>query len=217
MQNKISILSLLLLPFSLMIFNACDNSLEGSDVQTADFTVNAELSYLTETLDFVAIDSLGGNAYSWDFGDGYIIKGGHRVSHKYEKSGEYVAILSINGFKKTKQIRVYPGTLSFKIINNSSKILDILTYIDNYETGSVKRFLVDSQHQSDTIYGSNLFWYNNMHIFGISIFIENTEYTLKNSPWIFDFKHTNFTLTDTTILLPRSSHGNTSDVLLKDL
>ena len=216
MRNKLSILCLLLLPFSLIIFNACDNSLEESDVQTADFTVNSDPSYLTETLNFVAIDSLGGKAYSWDFGDGCILKGGQRVSHKYEKSGEYVVMLSINGFRNTKQIRVNPGALSFKIINNSSKYLDILTYIDRYETGNVKRFWVYSQHQSDTIYGNNLRGYNS-HILGISIFVENTEYTLENVPWISDFKHTNLILTDSTRLLPRSSHGEVGVALLKDL
>lgn len=216
MQNKQIKLYFLFVSFCLIVFNSCDNTLEEADVKTADFTVNSEHSYLTQTIDFVALDSLGGTAYTWDFGDGCVIKGGHKMSHVYENGGQYVVELSINEFKNTKQIRVDPGTLSFKIINNSGRYLDLLTYIDNYETGSVKRFVVDSKHQSDTIYGKNLFW-NNMHLFGISVFIENTEYILEDAPWIFDFKHTDFILTDSTRLIPRSSHGDAGVSLLKDL
>lgn len=215
MQIKPNIPTLLSLFFSLLMLSACENSFEGSDVKTADFTVNPKPSFLMETLDFVAQDTLGGNAYSWDFGDGIFLKGTHRVSHQFVKSGEYTIGLRIGGLKSTKQILVNPGTVSFKFINNSSKRLDFLTYIDNYEDGSVKRFMVYNQSQSDTIYASGL--RVNWHILGVSIFIKNTEYCIPNLPGIYDFQHQNVIFTDTTKLFPRSSSGNSSAGLIKDL
>lgn len=215
MQNKSNIPALLSLIFSLLMLSACENSFEGSDVKTADFTVNSESSYLMETLDFVAQDSLGGSFYSWDFGDGTTLKSTHRVAHQYIKSGEYTVSLSVGRLKSTKEILVNPGTISFKFINKSSIPLDFLTYIDNYEDGSVKRFQVYNQSQSDTIYGSGL--RTNFHILGVSIFIKNTEYCMPFLPGIYDFQHRNVILTDTTKLYPRSSQGISSGGLLKDL
>jgi len=215
MKVKPSVPVLLSLIFSLLMLSACENSFEGSDVKTSDFTVNSESSYLMETLDFVAQDSLGGSFYSWDFGDGTTLKSTHRVAHQYIKSGEYTVNLSVGRLKSTKEIVVNPGTISFKFINNSSKRLDFLTYIDNYEDGSVKRFQVDNQSQSDTIYGSGL--RVNWHALGVSIFIKNTEYCIPNLPGIYDFQHQNVIFTDTTKLFSRSSGGNFSAGLIKDL
>jgi len=215
MQNKSNIPALLSLIFSLLILSACENSFEGSDVKTADFTVNPKPSYLMETLDFVAQDTLGGNAYSWDFDDGTTLNGTHRVSHQYIKSGEYTVSLSVGRLKSTKQILVNPGTVSFKFINNSSIPLELITYIDNYEDGSVKRFHVYNKSQSDTIYGSGL--RTNFHILGVSIFIKNTEYCIPFLPLIYDFEHQNIIFTDTTKLYPRSSSGNSEGGLIKDL
>lgn len=65
------------------------------------------------------------------------------MAHKYEKAGQFIATITINGLTSSKEITVYNGTLSFKIVNKSSKYLDCLTYLDNFESGSVNRFLVD--------------------------------------------------------------------------
>jgi hypothetical protein len=219
MKNKLGNLGLFLLTITPLILMSCDNSLDGSDVKSADFSVSSESSYLTTSLDFVASDSVGGNVYSWDFGDGSKLMGGHRVSHIYKKSGAYFVNLTINGLSSSKTIHVNPGTLSFKIINNSSKFLDILTYIDNYEDGSVKRFSVYSQHQSDTIYGLNdgFILADGYHIFGISLFVENAEYTIPDLVWFEDFHHYDFLITDSTRLVARTTHGLETIVLLKDL
>lgn len=214
-MRKLTVFKTLSFILTLTTIVACDDKTE-LQVKTAEFTVDAKPAYLTETISFVAKDSVGGNEYSWDFGDGNTLKGKYNVTHKYEKAGTYLASMTINGIKSTKEMIVQKGTLSFKILNKSSKYIDFLTYIDNYETGSVSRFMVGMKSQSDTIYGSNLYM-GNHHLFGISFFIENTEYTLPNIIWLSDYQHYDIVVTDSTKLIPRSSHGNSSIVLIKDL
>ena len=210
MDLKQNLLKTLSFTLTLMAFTACKNEFE---VKTAEFSVSKDSVYLTKTISFVAKDSLGGNEYSWDFGDGNTLNGKYNVTHKYEKGGTYLASMTINGIKNSKEITVYKGTLSFRILNKSSKYIDFLTYIDNYETGSVSRFIVGQNSQSDTIYGSNLCM-GDLHLFGISFFIENSEYTLPDIIWLKDFQHYDIIVTDSTKLIPRSSHGNSNIVLI---
>lgn len=216
MLRRLTIFKTLSLTLSLMTFVACDTTNE-LEVKTAEFSVNNESVYLTKSVSFIAKDSLGGNDYSWDFGDGNTVIGKYNVIHKYEKGGIFLASMTINGIKSSKVITVYKGTLSFRIVNKSSKYFDCLTYIDNYQSGSVSRFLVDMKSQSDTIYGSSLFSAGNQHLFGISFFIENSEYTLPNIIWLKDFQHHDIIVTDSTTVVPRSSHSNSNGVLIKDL
>ena len=221
--NKLTILSLTLLSIT---FIACDKNSSPNtapEVKTAEFSVKKS-KYLTKDVYFVAKDSIGGNEYSWDFGDGITLTGKYNVTHKYNKGGLFLTSLTINGIKSSQGIEVNNGTLSFRIVNKSSKYFDCLTYIDNYETGSVNRFWVNMQSQSDTIYGYNLNNWGNLHLFGISLFILNSEYTLPNSEytlsnitWLKDFEHHDITITDSTTVVPRSSHGISNSVLIKDL
>jgi len=215
MNCKLNILTILSLTLLSMTFVGCDKS-NGPEVKTAEFLVNHESVYLTKSVTFTAKDSLGGKEYSWDFGDGNTEIGKYNVTHTYEKGGIYLATMSINGFKSTKEITVYKGTLSFRIVNKSSKYFDCLTYIDNYQNGSVNRFLVNPKSQSDTIYGANLN-NGNQHIFGVSFFIENSEYTLYNIIWVKDFQHYDILVTDTTMVTPRSSHGLSNSIMIKNL
>ena len=215
MLRRQTIFKALSLTLILLTFVACDKT-NGLEVKTAEFSVNHESVYLTKSVTFTAKDSLGGNEYSWDFGDGSTVIGKYNATHTYEKGGIYLASMTINGYKSEKAITVYKGTLSFRIVNKSSKYFDCLTYIDNYENGSVNRFLVGMKSQSDTIYPSNPYTGSN-HIFGVSFFIENSEYTLPDILWIGDFKHHDITVTDTTKVTPRSSHGISSSVMIKDL
>ncbi len=214
MNFKLNILTVLSLAFTLLTFVACDKT-NGLDVKTAEFSVNHESTYLTKPIVFTANDSLGGNEYSWDFGDGNTETGKYNVTHTYEKGGTYIASMTINGFKSSRVITVYKGTLSFKIVNKSSKYFDCLTWIDNYN-GSVSRFLVGMNSQSDTIYGANLN-FGDQHRFGVSFFIKNSEYTLPNIIWLKDFQHYDFTITDTTKVVPRSGFDFPSGVMIKDL
>jgi PKD domain len=214
MLRRQTIFKALSLTLILLTFVACDKT-NGLEVKTAEFSVNHESVYLTKSVTFTAKDSLGGNEYSWDFGDGSTVIGKYNATHTYEKGGIYLASMTINGYKSEKAINVYKGTLSFRIVNKSSKYFECLTYIDNY-SGSVSRFLVDPKSQSDTIYGANL---NNgdQHIFGVSFFIENSEYTLPNIIWVKDFQHYDILVTDTTMVTPRSSHGIPNSIMIKDL
>ena len=215
MNFRLNILTILFLSLSLLTFVACDKT-NGLEVKTAEFSVNHDSIYLTNSVVFTANDSLGGNEYSWDFGDGNTETGKYNVTHTYEKGGIYLASMTINGFKSSRTITVHKGTLSFRIVNKSSKYFDCLTWIDDYN-GSVSRFWVDPKSQSDTKYGWSSTNKGNQHRFGISIFIENSEYTFPDIIWINDFQHHDFIVTDSTIVVPRSSHNNSNSVLIKDL
>ena len=217
MLRRQTIFKALSLTLSLLTFVACDKT-NGLEVKTAEFSINQESRYLSKDVSFVAKDSIGGNAYSWDFGDGITLTGKYKVTHKYEKGGIFMTSLTINGITRYEVIKVNNGNLTFRIVNNSSLYFDCLTYLDNYESGSVKRFYVNPKSQSDTIYGGLPHTYlGSSHIFGISFFIDNSEYTLPDIKWIEDFKHHDIIVTDTTKVSPRSSHGNLNSVMIKDL
>ena len=217
MNYKIDILTVLSLTLLSMTFVACDKT-NDPEVKSAEFTLNQESIYLTKDVRFVAKDSIGGNEYSWDFGDGQTITGKYKVTHKYEKGGLFLTSLTINGITSSEVIKVNNGTLSFRIVNKSSKYFNCLTYLDNYESGSVKRFYVYPESQSDTIYGGlpNTY-FGTFHIFGISFFINNSEYTLPDIRWIEDFKHHDIIVTDTTKISPRSYSGTSTSIMIKDL
>lgn len=216
MKIKRRILNLLLLFFVLLILSSCNKTPDGLDVKTADFSLDSNPIFISQTLKFVAQDSLGGHAYSWNFGDGISLNGSHSVTHQFAEAGDYTVTLSINGFKTSRKITVHRGTMSFRIINNSSNYkLNFLTYIDNYEDGSVNRFDLYSKSKSDTIFASGLG--QNFHLVGISIFVKNSEYVMR-PVLVYDFHHQDVIVTDSTELHPRSSFGNQpSIVLLSDL
>ena len=214
MNRKLNILTVLSLTVSLLTFVACKTN--DPEVETAEFSVNHESIYLTKDITFVAKDSIGGNEYSWDFGDGSTQTGKYNVTHKYEKEGMFLTSLTINGMTRSKVITVHNGTLSFRIVNKSTKYFNCLTYIDNY-SGSVSRFYVDPKSQSDTIYGRSATYGGAQHLFGISFFIENSEYTFPDIVWLENFKHHDIIVTDTTKVVPRSSHGFSNSIMIKDL
>lgn len=216
MKLRQNIFKTLFLSLTLMTFVACDKT-NDPEVKTADFSIIQGSKYLLKEVSFVAKDSIGGNEYLWDFGDGNTLTGRYNVTHKYEKGGSFLTSLTVNGITSSNEITVHKGTLSFRIVNKSSKYFDCLTYIDNYQSGSVKRFLVDPKSQSDTIYGGIPIRFGIYHIFGISFFIENSEYTLPDIVWIEDFKHHDITVTDTTKVVPRNSHGFVNSIMIKDL
>jgi hypothetical protein len=215
MLTRLNFIKPLVLTLTLLTFVACDKT-NGLEVKTAEFSVNHDSVYLTKPVVFTANDSLGGNEYSWDFGDGNSETGKYNVTHTYENGGTYIVSMTINGFKSSRIITVHKGTLSFRIVNKSSKVFECLTYIDNY-SGSVKRFLVDSKSETDTIYGWSSTFNQKMHIFGVSFFINNSEYTLPEFLWIEDFKHTDIIVSDTTKIVPRSGLGYPYGVMIKNL
>ena len=217
MLRRQTIFKTLSLTLSLFTFVACDKT-NGLEVKTAEFSINQESEYLAKDVSFVAKDSIGGNEYAWDFGDGQTLTGKYKVTHKYEKGGLFLISLTINGITNSEVIKVNDGTLSFRIVNKSSKFLDCLTYLDNYESGSVTRFLVTPKSQSDTIYGGSPdYTFGTHHLFGVSFFIKNSEYTFSDIKWIENFKHTDIVVTDTTKVITRSGHDIPTGIMIKDL
>jgi hypothetical protein len=209
---------------------SCDKSLDNINVRTAEFTATSETVYSYEPVIFEANDTLGGLNYNWDFGDGTSLKGGgYKVTHQfpnlYYYNANYIVELEIDGLKDSTNIEVLPGSLSYEIVNKSIKYMNVLTYIDNYETGCVKRFDINSCSKTNIIYAKRYtprFYgpveFPLIHIFGISIFMNNTEYTLPELYWITDYQHSIITLTDSTQVVCRSSHGlNDTKYYLKDL
>lgn len=205
----------------ILLFSSCEKSDE-HNIKSANFIVSSETVYLNEPCDFKAQDSLGGSIYYWNFGDGSSQKAGFNVSHPYTKPGTFTASLNILfQYSKTKTIRVLPGRISYQISNSSKYFLDFLIYLDNYEAGCTSRMQVNSNSTSNiTFCTSNIYTNDSIakqHILGISIFVENSEYTFPDLVWIKDFQHHIISITDSTKLIPRSSHGNTQVVLLRDL
>jgi hypothetical protein len=215
MKCRLNLFKKLILASILLTFAACDNT-NDLEVKTAEFSVNNNSAYLTETVTFTAKDSLGENEYTWDFGDGNIEVGKYNVTHKYEKAGVYTVTMTVNGMKSTNEITVKSGSLSFRIINKSTTYFDCLTYLDNYSS-TVNRFLVYPKSQSDTIYSYSYTNATKMHLFGVSFFINNSEYTLRDIKWIENFKHSDIIISDSTIVVPRSGLGFPSSVMIKDL
>lgn len=215
MQRKLNICPIFLTVLTIVIFGSCNKSDE-LNVSSADFTVSSKTVYLYEPITLEAKDTQGNSSYTWDFGDGKSAKDGYSISHQYMEHGNFTASLKINGLHHSQQIRVLPGRYSYKIENNTKRILDILTYINNYEAGAVKRMYVNDTSETDTIYVKTFM--NDANLFGISIFVENSEYTLAEVQYLKMFQHRNIVLNDSTRLLPRSSHGSLPVVvLLKDL
>lgn len=216
MQHKLNIYQIFLTVLTIVTFSSCDKS-DDLNVNSADFNVSSKTVYLGETITLEAKDTLGNASYTWYFGDGTSSKDGYRISHQYIESGNFTASLKINGLNQSRTIRVLPGKFSYQIENHSDTRLDILTYISNYEDGSVKRMDVDELTKTDTIYATCRVRFSDQNLLGISIFVENSEYTLAEVLFLKEFQHRIITINDSTKLLPRSSNGIPSVILLKDL
>lgn len=216
MQRKLNIYQIILTVLTIITFTSCDKS-DDLNVNSADFNVSSQTVYLDETITFEAKDTLGNVSYNWDFGDGTSTKDGYSISHQYIDPGSFTVSLKINGLYLSKTIRVLPGKFSYQIENNSNISLNILTYISNYETGCVKRMDVSKTTKTDSIYVTSPIRYSDINLFGISIFVENSEYTFAEVLFLKEFQHQIITINDSTKLLPRSSHGIPSVILLKDL
>lgn len=214
MRYKLIIYQIFLIVLTILNFSSCNKS-DDLNVNSADFNVSSKTVYLGETIKLEAKDTLGNASYIWDFGDGTSSKDEYRVSHQYNESGNFTASLKINGLQYSQAIRVLPGRYSYQIENNSKTDLNILTYINNYEAGDVKRMYVNKSFKTDPIYVKSFM--PDVNLFGISIFVENSEYTLAEVLFLKEYQNRIITIDDSTKLLPRSSHGIPSVILLKDL
>ncbi|MEI8271402.1 MAG: PKD domain-containing protein [Paludibacter sp.] len=223
MKRKTHLQKIFISLITIVLISSCTKTINEAElVKTANFKVSSKTIYLDQTDTLEATDLLGNKSYEWDFGDGTTLKDASKVSHQYITAGTHTAKLKINGYEFSQEIRVLPGRISYQIENKSISYLNILVYLDNYETGCTKRLDINWKYKTDTIYAntsqSNHFTMKNSHIFGISIFINNSEYTFPDIKWIDDFNHHVITLTDSTRLSPRSGHGFPFPVYyLKDL
>lgn len=216
MQHKPNAFQSILIVLAMITFSSCENS-DDLTVNSADFNVSSKTVYLNETITLEAKDTLGYTNYIWDFGDGTSCKDGAAVSHQYNEAGNFTASLTINGLHYSQKVEVLPGRFSYQIANNSNIPLNVLTYINNYEDGDVKRMDIGAGSETDTIFAESLIRFSELSLLGISIFVENSEYTLVKPLLLKEFEHHFITIDDETELYPRSSHGIPSGVLLKDL
>lgn len=198
-----------LLSFSiLVIMSSCNTQTNEAElVSSANFKVSSETIYLDQSFTFEAKDTLGNKGYEWDFGDGTLIRDKHKVSHQYLEPGVFTVKLKVNGLAYSINVNVLPGRLSYQIQNNSTYSLNVLTYLDSYGTGCTERMDLNWKNMTDSIFATitpnSHFKNKSSHIFGISIFVNNSEYTFPDPIWIDDFKHSVITITDSTKLSPR--------------
>jgi hypothetical protein len=189
-------------------------------ISTADFTVDNEVVYLGQPVTAKATDKGGNTDYKFDFGDGSTVTtSGPSVSHEYSQPGQYTIRLLIYGKAFTKEIRVLPGILSYQIKNSTSRELNILSYVDNGQSGTLYRTNYYADKLGDTLYSSHGSLGPGLHIIGVSVFLNNNEYAM------YDFvqrewrTHTIIEINDSTRVVPRtwSGSGTAPIYYLKDL
>jgi hypothetical protein len=208
--------------FIFLISSSCRKE-KPHTISSTDFTVNKELIYLSESIELRAVDTTGNN-YTYDFGDGNQIVGGYKAVHRYEKGGTFTITLTSDGKSTKKTVKVRPGYLSYQIKNKATRELNILSYIDNYQSGTVYRKDYYPGYVGDTLYtsyGPYGVGANMLHLFGASIFIGNTEYQLYSDHliWFDERKHTVYEITDSSLVSPRVIYGGNSRPVyyIKDL
>jgi PKD repeat protein len=185
-------------------------------ISTADFTVKKEVVYMDEPLAVAAVDTSGLD-YDYDFGDGNHSVGEYKTTHRYTKGGTYQITMSIYGKSVTKTVRVLPYRLSYQIKNSSTKYINILSYIDNYQAGDVRREDYFPGKLSDSLYSISSVG-GTQHLFAASFFFNNKEYVLSETVWLQERTHRVIEITDSTKVMPRSVIGPTFPTYyLKDL
>ena len=192
-------------------------------VNSANFVSLSDNIYLHGTISFQATDTTGGLRYNWSFGDDLVELSGWEITHQYDIPGIHTVKLEIDGLTSSRNIKVYPGNLSYQIKNESSKKLDILSYIDNWNNGSLYRFDLSSGSTTDSLYASTSTYGNILHGFNVSIFANNIEYALSGFDskfdWIKDNHHSVRIITDSTKCHYRIQDGSNINTFfyLKDI
>jgi len=210
----------ILFVFAPLLVLSCTKETAPPPVTTADFAVNKTTVYILDSVKVNAADTSGNLAYTYDFGDGNTTTGRNAITHFYERGGWYTITLNIDGKTAFRQVRVLPGILSYQIKNLSGRRLDVLSYIDNFEAGNLYRKEYNPGTMSDTLYSSYApsFSPDAIHLFGASVFINNTEYALKDITWIKEKKHSIMAITDSTKVVPRFGFTvNPNFYYIKDL
>lgn len=199
---------------SIILFTSCSDEAteEKKTVENANFSTKTKTIYLTKSITFEAESPSENKNYYWDFGDGIKIVDGYKVTHRFEKPGIHTVKLEIDGLISTQKIRVYPGTVSYQIKNETDTELDMLTYINNWQEGNVFRKGISGKTISDTIYATVDFNpFNALLLLEGSVIIHNQEYMLyrpKKMNWVKNFNHHILIIADTTKVDKRMRYGN---------
>ncbi|WP_210464775.1 PKD domain-containing protein [Rufibacter roseolus] len=159
-------------------------------------------------VEFVATDTVKGINYNWNFGDGTSSDVGYKVIHKYTKAGNYTVSLKVGNKSSSKEVQIFPGTLSYQIKNGSRSEVNLETYIDNPENfGSVSLNLALGT-TSDQIFSKSNFigGLNGGALAGIILTFNNIKYINRPTIWLKLFQNHVIDLNDDSEFLKMSSN-----------
>lgn len=222
--RKMKKIAFIILTISLVNYSCRNNTIEDdlhSDLQIPlYFTIPNDTFYIAQKFICLTEDSIR-NTFTWDFGDGTILPDtSNEVKHQYLSGGNYVIKLYSKGVESEKDIYVYPGSVSYEVVNKSSETIKINSYVSNpRDYGSVDHVLNPNQ-QSDTIFSRSLMVNGGCCLINISLFVDTTEYLL-NPGWCDSrsSEHNKLLITDTTFFTKKYWFGevNVYSQMLKDL
>ncbi|GGK68879.1 PKD domain-containing protein [Rufibacter glacialis] len=182
------------------VFSFCKDQDEEVLPKNAHFIVQKDSNYLHNDFEFEAIDSLPNIKYKWNFGDGSLLETGHKVSHKYKTPGTYTVSLTLGNVTSSKEVLVYPGTLSYQIKNESKNVLHLETYVDNLRDNGSVVFTLGAGRTSDQIFSKTIFvgGVNARGLLGVFLTYNNIKYIYRPSIWLELFQNHTFVLTNST-------------------
>lgn len=205
-MNKIC--SLLLLVFVIACSKIDMEQFQDPKAKTAAFVLSKEQAYINEPVIISPLDS-GGLArnYKYDFGDGKKASNQYTTQHTFSKSGTFKISLKVDEQSFDKSITIYPGYLSYQIRNVSSQALDLLFYLDNIHSGTLRRDSLAANEISDTLFVASGPLQDSYHFYA-SLFFKNKEYLIVPSienDLFPKHAHNMFTISDSTTVMLRNA------------
>ncbi|KAA3438300.1 PKD domain-containing protein [Rufibacter hautae] len=199
---------LLLICFISLLFSFCKDRFEEVDQLNANFIIQKDTDYLHNDFEFMAEDSLKGIDYKWNFGDGTSLVASYNVTHSYKMPGTYSVTLTVGNISSSKEVHVYPGTLSYQIKNTTKQELILETYIDNPEVNGSVNLKLGAGSISDIIYSESIFigGTNATALAGIWLTYNDVKYIYRPSIWLDLFKNHVIVLSDSSEFLKVSSN-----------
>ena len=182
------------------IFSGCKKDKKA----TATFSLSKSNYYLTEPV-LLSNSATNATSYTWNFGDGQSSTE-QNPQHAYSKGGTFQIKLTVNGGSTiTKAVKIYPGTASYEVHNNTSVALPLASFaadandelIDFQDHGTVQ-----IGGKSDTVFTNNAQIYIAGQLGG-KTFIVTTPYPM------IKLMHTPIAITDQSqIYIDNSVKGN---------
>jgi len=195
--------SLLGLTIALFFLAACKKQ-SIPEISTTDFNIKKRSLYLTQSIELNVKDSIAGNNYVWNYGDGTTETKGSKTEHQYKTSGIFEVSLTVyNKTSKTK-IRVLPGDISYQIKNNSTFDLDLNSYV-NLPVNTV-RSVLKPNGLSDTIYVKLQATGNLLQLTNISGIAKGKAFRFDEMFWQKDSMH-NILSIDNNTKIQLGAHG----------